>query len=188
MDKLRTFFEQTIPINDEVWDFFASHLIRLELPSKTTILKQGQVEKYISFIEQGATRGFIPKEDNDVTFAFVFENELLCAYDSFLTQTPCLYQIETLANTILWRFSYDILQKLYREMPITNILGRVATEQIYLNKAKRELSFLNDTAEERYLKLFTDRPNLFTEIPLKYVASYIGVTPQALSRIRKRIS
>ncbi len=188
MKMLRAFFEQTVPVSDEVWDFFSSHLIKKELPPKTIILAQGQTEKYISFIEKGATRGFIPKEDNDITFAFVFENELLCAYDSFLTQTPCLYAIETLVATTLWRFSYDLLQKLYKEMPVTNILGRVATEQIYLNKAKRELSFLNDTAEERYVKLFTERPNLFTDIPLKYVASYIGVTPQALSRIRKRIS
>jgi len=59
---------------------------------------------------------------------------------------------------------------------------------MYLRKSKRELSLLSQTAEERYLSLFSDRPKLLKQIPLKYIASYIGVTPQALSRIRKRIT
>ena len=61
-------------------------------------------------------------------------------------------------------------------------------EKMFLLKSKRELSLLNKSAEERYLNLFTERPILLQQIPLKYIASYIGVTPQALSRIRKRIS
>lgn len=188
MVELRAFFEKIIPLSDSEWDFFSSHLEVCEFPAKAQVLKQGQTENYISFIIKGATRAYIPREDNDMTFAFVFNNELLSAYDSFLTRTPCLYCIETLLPTVMCRFTYDTLQMIYKEIPASNILGRVASEQIYLQKAKRELSLLNDTAEERYVKLFTDRPNLFTDIPLKYVASYIGVTPQALSRIRKRIS
>ena len=187
MEKLRAFFEQNITVSDEIWEFFTVHLIRQELPRKTLLLKAGQVEKYISFIEKGAVRFFIPKEENELTFAFIFENDIVCAYDSFLTQSACAYSAETLSPTILWKFSRDTLQMLYKELPVANVLGRIASEQIYLKKAQRELSFLNDTAEERYLKLFTDRPNLFKDIPLKYMASYIGVTPQALSRIRKRI-
>ena len=67
-------------------------------------------------------------------------------------------------------------------------MGRKNAEQLFLIKSKRELSLLNNTAEERYLELFTERKNLIKYIPLKYIAAYIGVTPQALSRIRKRIT
>ena len=88
----------------------------------------------------------------------------------------------------VWSISYDDLQEVYEKSFAGNVIGRLSSERLFLIKSKREQSLLNETAEERYLKLFTERPNLIKEIPLKYVASYIGVTPQALSRIRKRIS
>jgi hypothetical protein len=68
------------------------------------------------------------------------------------------------------------------------VIGRVASEEIYLKKARRELSILLESPEQRYLNLMAERPYLFERIPLKYIASYIGITPQALSRIRKRIT
>jgi hypothetical protein len=71
---------------------------------------------------------------------------------------------------------------------IGNFLGRIAAEDLYLRKAERELSFLTETAEERYLHLIEKDKTLLQNVPLKYIASYIGITPQALSRIRKRIN
>lgn len=105
-----------------------------------------------------------------------------------MTQTPTEYQIETLTETILWQISNKDLQEVYKSTINGNVIGRKMAEKMYLIKSKRELSLLSKTAEERYLDLFSDRPILLKEIPLKYVASYIGVTPQALSRIRKRIT
>ncbi|NBA86725.1 cyclic nucleotide-binding domain-containing protein [Emticicia sp. CRIBPO] len=188
MNTFRDFLEQKIKLTENEWTFFTSGLVRQEFPSKKIILKKGETEKYISFIEKGSVRFFVPNDESELTFAFIFENDLVCAYDSFLTQTPCQYAAETLTPTVIWRFSYDTLQKLYSELPVSNIIGRIASEEIYLKKAKRELSFLLDSAEERYLRIFTERPNLLKEIPLKYIASYIGISPQALSRIRKRIT
>ncbi|MAN29401.1 Crp/Fnr family transcriptional regulator, partial [Mesonia sp.] len=154
----------------------------------TTLLKTGKIEQHLSFIAKGIVRLYIPKEEADVTFGFLFENEFVTAYDSFLTQTPSEYQIETLTETILWQISHKDLQEVYKNTTIGNIIGRKMAENMYLRKSKRELSLLSQTAEERYLSLFSDRPKLLKQIPLKYIASYIGVTPQALSRIRKRIT
>ncbi len=167
---------------------FSSKLERVELPKKTIFLAIGETENYLSFIEQGSVRYFIPKEENDVTFGFRFENHFVSGYDSFLTRTPSEYQLETLSNTILWRISYVDLQYVYDNSAIGNKIGRMNAEQTFLIKSAREISLLNQTAEERYLALFEKRPNVIKEIPLKHIASYIGVTPQALSRIRKRIS
>ena len=119
---------------------------------------------------------------------FVFKGQFMSAYDSFLTQSPSTYQTETLTETTLWRLSFNDLQDIYKRTEIGHIIGRVTAENLFLMKSQREQSLLNDTAEKRYLNLFTERPQLIKEIPLKYLASYIGVTPQALSRIRKRIS
>jgi CRP-like cAMP-binding protein len=110
------------------------------------------------------------------------------AYDFFLTQEPSTYQLETLTDTILWSVSYNDLEIIYDQTEIGNTIGRLASEDLFMKKSKRELSLLIQSAQERYLNLFTEQPELLQFIPLKYIASYIGVTPQALSRIRKRIS
>lgn len=123
-----------------------------------------------------------------MTFAFAFDGSFVSGYNSFLTQTPSVYNIETLTRTTLWRMSYKDLQTIYRETEIGNTIGRKAGEELFLKKSQRELSLLNETAEQRYLNLFTEQRALLEKIPLKYIASYIGITPQALSRIRKRIS
>ena len=188
MDQIRKFIDHISPMNDSDWDFFSSKLKEVAFDKNTTVLKIGKIEQHLSFIAKGIVRLYIPKEEADVTFGFLFENEFVTAYDSFLTQTPSEYQIETLTETMLWQISYKDLQEVYKNTSIGNIIGRKMAENMYLRKSKRELSLLSQTAEERYLSLFSDRPKLLKQIPLKYIASYIGVTPQALSRIRKRIT
>jgi CRP-like cAMP-binding protein len=160
----------------------------VSFPKKTLVLRKGEIENYLSFIEEGVIRFYIPKDENDMTFTFAFGNGFVSAYDSFLTRSPSIYHVETLTKTILWRLKYDDLQTIYSETTVGNAIGRHASEDLFIRKSKRELSLLNNTAEERYLKLFTEQPNLIQQIPLKYIASYIGITPQALSRIRKRIT
>jgi CRP-like cAMP-binding protein len=188
MEKIREYFERIVPLSDRDWQIFSSKLTRHEFPKKAVILKVGQRENYLSFMETGIVSYYIPKNENDVTFTFAFADSFISAYDSFLTQRPSHYQIQALTDTILWRLTYDDLQAIYKETAVGNIIGRHASEAIFLSKSKRELSLLNDTAEQRYLNLFTEQPHLIRQIPLKYIASYIGVTPQGLSRIRRRIT
>lgn len=190
MDQIRQHFEHAIRkrISDEEWTFFVSKLSRQEFPKKHLLLKEGQIENYLSFVETGVIRYYIPKLENDLTFTFVFDNSFVSGYNSFLTREPSTYQIETLTKVTLWRLTYNDLQTIYHETEIGNHIGRQASEDLFLKKSKRELSLLNETAEQRYQNLFTEQPHLIQQIPLKYIASYIGVTPQALSRIRKRIS
>ncbi|MAX81101.1 MAG: CarD family transcriptional regulator [Crocinitomicaceae bacterium] len=188
MVAIRTYFEQLTPLSDQDWEIFSSKLVRETFPKKTQLLAVGQTENYLSFVASGIVRLYIPHSENDLTFGFVFENGFVSAYDSFLTQSSSVYAVECLTKTELWRISYRDLQTIYKESEAGNIIGRMASEELFLLKSKRELSLLNDSAEERYQKLFSERPELIRQVPLKYIASYIGVTPQALSRIRKRIS
>jgi len=188
MNEIRRFIENITPMSDSDWDFFSSKLKEVKFKKNTAILECGRIEQHLSFISKGIIRFYIPKEDSDLTFGFLFENEFVTAYDSLLTQTPSEYQIETLTETILWQISNRDLEEVYKRTSSGNIIGRKMAENMYLVKSKRELSLLSKTAEERYLDLFSDRPKLLQQIPLKYISSYIGVTPQALSRIRKRIT
>ena len=189
MQQFRAYIEQIAEVSDYDWNLFSSKLIRREFPKRSELVRLGQIENYISFIESGTIRLFIPKEEEEkeITFGFSFEGEFISAYDSFLTQTPSLYQVGSLTPTVLWSISHQDLQEIYTDTKIGNLIGRLSSERLYLIKSARMQSLLNEPAEERYLNLIKDRPHLLTEIPLKYIASYIGVTAQALSRIRKRL-
>ena len=132
-------------------------------------------------------RFYIPRLEDEITFAFAFKQNFVSGYTSFLTREPSKYAIETLTKTSLWSLSYEDLQEIYQETQVGQALGRKASEALFLNKARREQALLTQTAEQRYMNLLTEQPEFIREIPLKYIASYIGITPQALSRIRKRI-
>ncbi|MEW4924622.1 Crp/Fnr family transcriptional regulator [Algibacter sp. 2305UL17-15] len=189
MEQIKDYLDQIATISNEDWEFFTSKLQRRVIPKKTVFLKLNDIENHISFIESGVVRLFIPKEnpEKEITFGFSFKDQFVSAYDSFLTQTPSAYELQALTETTLFSISYNDLQAVYNNTQIGNLIGRLTAERLFLLKSKREQNLLNLTAEERYMKLFKDRPELLKSIPLKYVSSYIGVTAQALSRIRKRL-
>ncbi len=188
MDKIKQYFETITDLPEEDWEKFNSMLVKQEYPKKTVLLEAEKTENYLSFIEKGLIRMYVPGDTGDTTFAFAFENAFVSGYESFLSRKPSAYRVETLTPTILWRITYNDLQLIYRETSAGNIIGRHASEGLFLESSRRELSLLTQTAEQRYLNLLQEQPNLIRDIPLKYLASYIGITPQALSRIRSRIS
>lgn len=188
MEQIRTYFERKVKMTDDDWLYFHAKLKKNTFPQKSLLLREGQVENHLSFIETGTVRFFVPGAEDDRTFGFAFSDNFVSAYDSFLARTPSVYHMEMLTPGILWRLTYDDLQDVYTNTGIGNQIGRLACEELFLQKSKRELSLLNETATQRYLNLIEEQPMLFQQVPLKYIASYIGITPQALSRIRKRIS
>ena len=189
MKQIKAYLEQIASISETDWDFFTSKLHHRVIPKKTVFLKLNEVENHISFIESGVVRLYIPKDDpeKEITFGFSFNNQFVSAYDSFLTRKPSAYQLQALTKAAILSITYNDLQEVYKTTQIGNLIGRLTAERLFLLKSKREQYLLNLTAEERYLKLFKERPELLKIIPLKYISSYIGVTAQALSRIRKRI-
>jgi CRP-like cAMP-binding protein len=189
LEQIKLYLDQIATISELDWLFFTSKLQRRIILKKALFLKAREIENHISFIESGVVRLFIPKEnpEKEITFGFSFKNQFVSAYDSFLTQTPSSYQLQALTETTILSIAYEDLQLVYKYTQIGNLIGRLTAERLFLIKSKREQNLLNLSAEERYLKLFKERPELLKEIPLKYISSYIGVTAQALSRIRKRL-
>ncbi|GAB3423021.1 Crp/Fnr family transcriptional regulator [Niabella aquatica] len=191
MGHIRAYYEHIIHLKEAEWDFIAAHFARKVFARNEIITRRGETESHLSFIETGIVRFYIPDASesfpDELTFNFNFSKEFTCAYDSFLTQTPSEYEMQALVPTIVWQISYENLQKVYSSTEAGNYLGRFASEKLFLAKSKRELSLLKYTAKERYLNLFKEQPEIIRLIPLKYVASYIGITPQALSRIRREI-
>ncbi len=190
MEFIREHIEAISRISDTDWEYFSSRLVQRDLKKRTVFLKLNEIENHISFIANGVVRLYIPKEfkEKEVTFGFSFQNQFISAYDSFLMRKPSIYELETLSETTLYSISYSDLQDVYAHTEFGNLIGRLTAERLFMLKSRREQSLLNETAEQRYFNLFKQRPELISVIPLKYVSSYIGVTPQALSRIRKRIT
>ncbi|MGY8949358.1 MAG: Crp/Fnr family transcriptional regulator [Flavobacteriales bacterium] len=189
MQQIKAYLDQIATISNLDWSFFTSKLHRRVIEKKSIFLKVNEIENQISFIESGIVRLFIPKDnpEKEITFGFSFKNQFISAYDSFLTQSPSVYQLQALTETTILSLTYDDLQSVYKSTQIGNLIGRLTAEDLFLIKSNREQNLLNLTAEQRYLKLFKERPELLESIPLKYISSYIGVTAQALSRIRKRL-
>ena len=189
MQQLKLYLDKITSISSSDWSFFISKLQRRVITKKSVFIKVNQIENHISFIESGIVRLFIPKDnpEKEITFGFCFKNQFVSAYDSFLTQSPSNYQLQALTETVMLSISYKDLQSVYKSTQIGNLIGRLTAEDLFLIKSKREQDLLNLNAEQRYLKLFKERPELLKSVPLKYISSYIGVTAQALSRIRKRL-
>ncbi len=188
MGYLRAYYERIIKLNEPEWSFIAAHFRKKLFPKNEILTRSGETEKYLSFIETGIIRFYIPGEEKELTFHFSFDKEFACAYDSFLTRRPSEYALQALRQTTAWQISYEDLQRVYAQTRVGNYLGRFASEKLFLAKSRRELSLLKYTARERYLNLFKEQPEILKHIPLKYIASYIGITPQGLSRIRRQIT
>ncbi|POY35094.1 CarD family transcriptional regulator [Solitalea longa] len=152
------------------------------------IMAAGQTENYLSFISSGAVRYFVLVDDKETTFDFAFANSFYCAYDSFYDRKPSQLFIQAVTDCELYSISYQNLTELYKQCDTARLLGQLATESLLSKKVKRELDLLTKSPAERYLNLFSQNPKLIEQIPQKFIASYIGVVPETLSRIRKRIS
>lgn len=192
MEKLLNIYNSIEGLSQEEAHYHVNKFEKVVFAKKTVILKKGIVEDYLYFIDKGIIRFFVDKlhptePSKEITFSFIAENMFCSAYDSFITRSPCAYNVETVQETVVYRIHFDDLQELYARSKVGNYLGRISAENLYVKKTQREISLLMHTAEERYRNLEKAYPNFIQEIPLKHIASYIGITPQALSRIRKQI-
>ena len=168
-------------------DIFVSKLIVKRFKKKELILQEGDVCKYAYFINSGCFRYYYNIDGQENTAQFFFENGWYADYDSFLTGKPTKQNIETLENSELLLLSSKDLQQLYIEIPKFERFGRMMAENAFLGIRQRSEMLENQTAEERYLTLMNERPKVFERIPQHYIASYLGIKPPSLSRIRKRI-
>jgi CRP-like cAMP-binding protein len=128
------------------------------------------------------------KDGKEVIDEFSLDNEFITDYKSFLTRTPADKDVRCLEKSSLLIISYEDLQDLYAEHPRFERIGRLMAEALFINWQDKAKSLLLDDAETRYLKLTSGRPDLVQRVPQYLIASYLGVSPETLSRIRKKIS
>lgn len=187
MNRLRKILNEKVDISENDWAFIASKLQIKDFQKKDFLIQKNTTEQNIYFILKGVFRIFIELPEKDVTSDFGFPNNFISSYSSFLTQTQSVATIQSLTKSQVVYITKGDLHEIYKNTACGESMGRIFAEEFFMYKSKRELSFMKDSPTERYLNLFKEQQNLIQEIPQKYLASYIGITPQALSRIRAKI-
>jgi CRP-like cAMP-binding protein len=152
------------------------------------LLKENQVCNEIVFIEKGILRSFFVNHKGDeITNCFAFENEFMASFASFITEEKAEENIQALTDTKLQILNRIGLEKLYKSGFNWQETGRKLTELEFVNLNKRMISFQKLSGAQRYEELFQNHQKYLQFIPLQYLASYLGITPRHLSRIRKAI-
>lgn len=187
MEKIIAYFS-SIGIQESELQPFLSKLKRKSYLEGSIILIPGQTDNYLSFLNSGLIRYYVQTQSKESTFDFVLPNSFYCHYDSFYSRKPTRFISQALSDCEVIRIHNDDLMELYSTCKYAKDLTRIAVEKLLEKKVKRELSLLIDTPEQRYLNLIEKKPDLLQKIPQKYIATYLGIVPETLSRIRKRIS
>jgi CRP-like cAMP-binding protein len=152
-----------------------------------SFLRIGETCRYFAFIESGLVKYFINQDGNEFIYNFGRGNDFLCDYASFLNRRPSVKNIEAIERTKLWLLSCEDLKTFYSTVSEGEKFGRVNMENVYTETVLQLVSQYTDTPEKRYLQFLKNFPDLLQKMPQYYIASYVGVKPQSLSRIRKRI-
>ncbi len=186
-DQILSRLSQFISLDPSEQEHFISKLTVKRFAKKELVLHEGQVCHYSYFINYGCLRYYYNVDGQENTAQFFFENGWYADYESFLLGKPTKQNIETLEKSELLLLSAKDLQQLYTDIPKFERFGRLMAENAFLGIRQRSEMLENQTAEERYLNLMKERPKVFERIPQHYIASYLGIRPPSLSRIRKRI-
>ena len=164
--------------------FNEKHLSKNEL-----LLREGKICNEYCFIKSGFLRAYTFDLDaNEVTTAFFSSNQVVADISSFFKRVPAGESIQALTDCVLHSINFDALQSAFHSMPHFREMGRGILVNAYAQLKQRMLSMLHKTAEQRYAQLLQSNPEVFQYAPLKYIASYLGITDTSLSRIRREFS
>ncbi len=164
-----------------------SYFIFRQVPKKFKLASEGKIARELYFINKGLLRLYYTKDGEEIT-AYLFREHLFASsYDSFLRQAPGIQTLETLEESDLLVIQYDDLQKVYNEIPAMQVLARKIAEQRFINAQMILSSYILDSPEERYRKFVAQQGDLLLRVPHHMIASFLGITPVSLSRIRKRL-
>ncbi|MGI4821326.1 MAG: Crp/Fnr family transcriptional regulator [Janthinobacterium lividum] len=184
MSSLIAAIQTLLPISSALEAALATVLRREEWPARHQLLQPGQVAHQLYFVEQGLVRGYTLHAGQEISSWFMREGDFVISIVSFFTRQPSTEYLELLEPGVVYSISYAQLNELYRTFPEFNYVGRVLTERYYVQSEQRAYQLRTLSARERYAHLVRDSPNLTQRVPLKYLASHLGITPETLSRLR----
>lgn len=179
---------QIVNLDDKDMGIIKDSFKPLSLTKGDFFLKSGDINKYVGFLNKGLVRYFVHKGDEESTFEFTREGEFIADYQSFSNKTPSIQNIQAIEDCDLLVADYQSVQNFFSTTKNGNLIGRIIIEHRFDVMVNQLLAIYMQSHEERY-KTFTNQyAELAQRIPLYLIASYVGVRPQSLSRMRKRFA
>ncbi|HTQ29447.1 MAG TPA: Crp/Fnr family transcriptional regulator [Puia sp.] len=183
-------FKDRFPQLKDKWDDYISCYRRMEVPAKTILLREGEISRKAFLIERGCLRIWFNHHGRDITFQFFFENEGVSSAESFRKNVPSYFTIETIEPCIVHWIHKKDLDRIVKETSAIPELREDMMNAMFerqLLYMKHFLSFIKDTPAQRYQNLVKENPRIIQRVPQQYIASYLGITPVSLSRIRNKL-
>lgn len=162
-------------------------IIEKHFEKNEMIFTNGKIADEIYFVSKGCVRLFYDVDGVDKTAFFYTEEQFICAGESYTFDIPAIENYQAIEPTELCILSKSIINELLEKVPQLEIVARVATENELITCQKLIASFVTKSAEERYTDLLDKQGELFQRVPQQYIASYLGVSPETLSRIKARV-
>lgn len=184
---MNNYFFNKIPELEKNWHEIEHLFIQKDIPEKTTLLSEGNISKHIYFVNKGALRLWNNDNGRDITVQFFFENQIVSSFESFYLKTASKFSIESIENVNITQLSRESLDLLIKEYPSINMYITEIVCKRFIDYTNFFLSRIKDTPEKRYQDLINNEQELIQRVPHHYIASYLGITPVSLSRIRTRL-
>jgi len=151
------------------------------------IFTEGKIANDIFFVTKGCVRLFYNVDGNDKTAFFYTEGQFICAGESYTFNIPAIENYQAIENTEIFVFGKSKINHLLEQAPKFEVIARIATENELITCQRVIASFVTKSAEERYVDLLNTQGELFQRVPQQYIASFLGVSPETLSRIKTRV-
>ena len=188
-EQLRAFFERSVPITDEQFEMVKAQFIPKKVKKNEFLLREGEVAKYGIFVASGCLRTYtIDDKGKEHILQFSIENWWTGDMDSHMNGTPTSYFIDAIEDAEVLLFDNTSLQKVFDYIPALAAQYQEGLQKHAAAKSKRIVSSLSATAEQRYDDFLKTYPSIAQRVPQHMIASYLGITPETLSRIRKQQS
>ena len=168
------------------WEKFRNLFVEREITAKTILLQEGEISNHAHYIKKGCLRQWFNKDGKDITFQFFFEDQAVASIDSFTNNKPSLFTIECIEPSIILSINNDNFAQLHCIYPELKDGFQDFIFQRFKNYSQLFLSRIKDSPRERYEDLISNHPEIMQRVPQHYIASYLGITPISLSRIRNR--
>lgn len=180
-------FRQLAPISEADAEFLRSRFWGLATPAKHYLVQPGEICQQVFYVVKGCVRvAIMDRNGDDITCYFAAEGQFVSNYESFLTGKPSNYALHCLEACELLAIDRQGIQELYARTEQGDRIGRRIAEHLFIDTLERLTSFYSETPEDRYQHFMRQYPHLVQRIPQHYIATYIGVRPQSLSRIKRR--
>ncbi|MCG8319691.1 MAG: Crp/Fnr family transcriptional regulator [Cytophagales bacterium] len=173
--------------SDEELTLVLEQFNKHEFSKNEYLIREGKTANYYFFVESGYIRSYaVDPEGNDITTKFFGKNDIVIDWHSFFLKQPCKEAIQAMTDCVVWKVFFDDFMKLFHIESFREV-GRTRLVNNYFELKRHTVSMITDQAKDRYLSLLEQKPAIVQNVPLKHIATYLGVTDTSLSRIRKNI-